>query len=199
MKLKPSAILFDMDGVLVDSLESWWASLNHSLKNFNYKPVTREEFITKYWGHDLYDNLQTMNIPEKVGHFCNTVYSSHIGNIHIYPETQSTLEKLKSYRKTIITNTPKDCTVQILKRFEIDNYFEFVLTSDDVSMAKPNPEIVLKSCELLNVKPKNVVLVGDTDSDVQAGHKAGCKVIGINVKADHTINNVSEITHIVKI
>ena len=199
MKLKPAAILFDMDGVLVDSLDSWRISLNHSLKNFNYKPLTREEFIKKYWGHDLYDNLKTMNIPEKVGHFCNTVYSNHIGNIHIYPETKNTLEKLQGYKKTIITNTPKDCAVQILKRFGINNYFEFILTSDDVSMAKPNPEIVLKSCELLKVNPKNVVLVGDTNSDVQAGHKAGCKVIGINIEADYTVKNILEITDIIKI
>jgi len=199
MKLKPAAILFDMDGVLVDSLDSWWISLNHSLENFNYKPLTRVEFIKKYWGHDLYDNLQTMNIPEKVGHFCNNVYSTHINNIHIYSETKKTLEKLQNYRKTIITNTPKDCTVQILKRFEINNYFEFILTSDDVSMAKPDPEIVLKSCELLKVKPEEVVLVGDTNSDVQAGHKAGCLVIGINIEADYTIKNISEITDIIKI
>ena len=64
----------------------------------------------------------------------------------------------------------------------------------DVKMSKPNPEIVIKSCKLLNLKPKEVILVGDTKSDVEAGRAAGCKVIGINVDADYTVKNISELT-----
>ena len=199
MKLKPSAILFDMDGVLVDTLNAWWLSLNISLKAFNYKIIIREEFIEKYWGHDLYDNLKTMNIPLKVGTYCNNVYGEHIDMIKIYPETKDTLQKLNKYKKSIITNTPKDSAVQILKRFDIEKYFEFILTSDDVTMAKPNPEIVLKSCKMLNANPTEVVLVGDTESDVKAGKAAGCNVIGINVDADYTISNLSELITILNL
>jgi len=196
MKLEPSAILFDMDGVLVDTLDAWWLSLNISLKAFNYVTISKEEFIEKYWGHDLYDNLKTMNIPLEVGTYCNNVYGEHIDMIKIYPETKDTLQKFSKYKKSIITNTPKNCTVQILKRFDIEKYFEFILTSDDVTMAKPDPEIVLKSCKMLNANPTEVVLVGDTESDVKAGKAAGCKVIGINVDADYTISNLSELTTI---
>lgn len=199
MRLKPSAILFDMDGVLVDSLDSWWSSLNSSLKAFSYKPISREEFIKKYWGHDLFDNLKMMGIPLKVGKFCNNVYGEYVGKIKIYPDTKDTLEKLANYRNSIITNTPKDCAVRILKRFDIYSYFELVLTSDDVSIAKPNPEIVLKSCKLLNVNPKDVVLVGDTDSDVKAGKAAGCTVIGINVKADYTVKSLSGLLSLISL
>jgi len=198
MKLKPSAILFDMDGVLVDSLDAWWQSLNSSLKTFNYKEVTRDEFIKKYWGHDLYDNMTNMNIPLKVGRFCNTVYGQHVDEVKIYSETKDTLEKLKDYKKSVITNTPKDCAVQILKKLKINSYFDLILTSDDVKMAKPSPEIVLKSCKLLNVKPEDVVLIGDTTSDVKAGTAAGCKVIGIKVDADFTVDNISGILSLVE-
>ena len=197
MKLKPSAILFDMDGVLVDTLDSWWYALNNALEANGYKKITKKEFFKKYWGHDLFDNLKSMNIPLRVGKFCNKVYGEQIGKIKIYPDTKDTLKKLNKYKKSIITNTPKDCTIQILKKFNIDSFFEFVLTSDDVKMAKPNPEIVLKSCKLLGVSPSKVVLVGDTDSDVKAGRAAGCKVIGINVDADFTIKKLSELTSII--
>ena len=193
MKFKPRAILFDMDGVLVDSLDAWWISLNKSLEAYNYEPISREKFIEKYWGHDLYDNLKTMEIPMEIGNFCNNVYGENINLIKIYTKTKYTLEKLTSYKKSIITNTPKDCAIQILKKFDIQKHFEFVLTSDDVAMAKPDPEIVLKSCEMLDVKPSEVILVGDTDSDVKAGRAAGCIVVGINVKADYTIKDISEL------
>lgn len=193
MKLKPKAILFDMDGVLVDSLDSWWLSLNSALEVYNQKKISRDEFIKKYWGHDLYDNIKKMKLPLEIARFCNNLYGNNIGRIKIYKETKPTLEKLKKYKKAIITNTPKDCAIQILKKFDIEKFFEFVMTSDDVTMAKPNPEIVLKSCKRLKVDPKDIVLVGDTDSDVKAGRKAGCKVVGVNVEADYTIKNISEL------
>ena len=198
MKLKPSAILFDMDGVLVDSLDSWWFALNSALKAYNHKQISKDEFLERYWGHDLYDNIERMNLPVEVGRFCNNVYGEHIDRIKIYNETKDTLQKLRNYKKAIITNTPKDCAVQILKRFDIEKYFKFVVTSDDVSMAKPSPEIVLKACERLNVDPEDVILVGDTDSDVKAGRAAGCKVVGINVEADYTIRDLSDLTKLIK-
>jgi HAD superfamily hydrolase (TIGR01509 family) len=197
MKLKPGAILFDMDGVLVDSLDSWWLSLNTALKKYNHNAMSKEEFLNKYWGHDLYDNIKKMNLPLEVGRFCNIIYGKNINKIKIYEETRDTLQKLNSYKKAIITNTPKDCTIQILKRFDIEKYFEFVMTSDDVKMAKPNPEIVIKACKKIKVNPENVLLVGDTDSDVEAGREAGCKVIGININADYTIKNISELTTLI--
>jgi len=199
MKLKPDAILFDMDGVLVDSLDSWWSSLNASLQKFNHKKITREEFIEKYWGHDLYDNLDKMGLHREVGTFCNTVYSEHLGAIKLYTDTKNVLQKLNYYKKGVITNTPKDCACQILKRFDIDKFFDIVVTSDEVAKAKPYPDIVLKACKFLGVTPERVVLVGDTDSDVKAGGASGCKVIGINIKADYTINKLSQLTNLIKL
>ena len=198
MKLKPKAILFDMDGVLVDSLDSWWLSLNTALEAFNQKKISKEEFIKKYWGHDLYDNIKKMNLPMEVARFCNNVYGDHITRIKIYKETKPTLEKLVKYKKAIITNTPRNCATQILRQFSIEKFFDFIITSDDVTWGKPNPEIVLKACELLNVEPKDVVLVGDTDSDVKAGKAAGCIVIGLNVDADYVIKNISELVLLLK-
>lgn len=189
-KLRPSAILFDMDGVLVDSLNAWWKSLNQAFENFGYKRISREEFVKKYWGHDLFDNLRTMSLPREIGVFCNRMYGKYVDDVKVYPNAKDVLRKLDSYKKSIITNTPRDSAVKILERFDIRRFFKFVLTSDDVSRSKPDPEIVLKSCELLEVNPENTILVGDTKSDVIAGRAAGCRVIGVNVDADITIENI---------
>lgn len=197
MKLKPSAILFDMDGVLVDSLDSWLSSLNTALRFFNYREITREEFIKKYWGHDLYDNLERMGLSYEIGSFCNSAYCDYLDEVEIYPDTRDTLEKLSRYKKGVITNTPKVCAHEILKEFDIGRYFEIVITSDEVVKGKPDPEIVLRGCEFLGVKPENVILVGDTNSDVKAGGAAGCTVIGLNVEADYTVKNLSELTELI--
>ncbi len=198
-KIKPKAILFDMDGVLVDSLDSWWQSLNHALRYFNQKEITREEFIEKFWGHDLFWNLRKNNLDLKVGKFCNNIYHEHTDDVKIYKDTKETLEKLSKYKKSVITNTPKKCTNKILEKIGIKKYFDFVLTSDDVSIAKPDPEIVLKACSKYNLSFSEVVLVGDTDSDIRAGHKAGCKVIGVKIQADYKINNLKELLKIIEI
>lgn len=196
MKINPKAILFDMDGVIVDSLDSWWKALNHALKTYNLPKISKELFTEKYWGHDLYDNLEKNNLPLKVGRFCNNIYGQHLDGIKIYPDAKKVLEKLSNYQKCIITNTPGDCTKQILKTFNIAKYFDFVLTSDDVKIAKPHPEIVILACKKFKVKPKDAVLIGDTDSDIKAGYAAGCKVIGLNIKADFIVQNLTGILDI---
>jgi len=198
MKLMPSAILFDMDGVLVDSLDSWWKALNSALQKFKHKEITRDEFIKTYWGHDLRANLERLQLNPEVAQFCNVTYENHIDYINIYPDTTSTLTKLASYKKAVITNTPADCARQILKKFEIQQYFKDIITSDDVVRAKPDPEIVFKACERLCVDPKTVILVGDTESDVLAGRTAGCKVVGLNIPADITIQRLFELVDLVQ-
>ena len=197
MKLQPSAILFDMDGVLVDSLDAWWKALNSALKKFKHQELTRDEFIETYWGHDLRENLKRLKLNPKVAPFCNITYGDHLDYIRIYPDTKSALKQLVSYKKAVITNTPTDCARQILKKFDIAQYFEAIITSDDVLNAKPDPEIVFAACKQLGVTPKTALLVGDTESDVKAGRAAGCIVIGLNIDADITIQRLSELTDLV--
>ena len=199
MKLKPKAILFDLDGVLVDSFDAWLAALNDALYLYNHKELTKGEFIDRYWGHDLFDNIKELNLTYEVGEACNKFYKNHIDKIKIFPKTKETLIKLNNYKKGVITNTPKDSAIKVLKQFDIYRYFELVLTSNDVKLSKPNPEIVIKSCKLLNLEPKEILLIGDTKSDIEAGRAAGCKVIGINIDADFTINNISEITNLISV
>ncbi len=198
MKIKPSAIFFDMDGVLIDSLDSWWNALNQALKAFNHKEISKNEFIKKYWGHDLRDNLRKMKLNPNIGNFCNLVYSEHLDRVNIYNDTKDTLLKLNKYIKAIITNTPKDCTKQILKKFDIETYFSLVITSDEVQKAKPDPEIIYAACERLHTSPENVLLIGDTESDVQAGKAAGCTVVGIKIESDYTIERLSELIELVE-
>jgi len=193
MKPTPSALLFDMDGVLIDSLDSWWQALNDALRKFNHKEITREEFIATYWGHDLKANLKRLGLNPEVAPFCNLTYGNHIDAIRIYPDTQQTLQHLTTYRKAIITNTPTDCTRQILRRFHIAHYFEEIVTSDDVKKAKPDPEIIFMACTHLGVDPQTVFLIGDTDSDVKAGRAAGCTVVGLRIPADITIQRLAEL------
>lgn len=198
MKLAPSAILFDMDGVLVDSLDAWWKALNSALQRFKHQEITRDEFSKTYWGHDLKANLRRLHLNPEVAKFCNITYGNHLDSVTIYPETKDVLKSLVSYKKAVITNTPSDCAWQILRKFHIEQYFEEIITSDDVIRSKPDPEIVCKACKRLGVDVTTVLLVGDTESDVKAGRAAGCTVVGLSIPADITIQRLSELPYLLR-
>jgi HAD superfamily hydrolase (TIGR01509 family) len=199
MRLKPGVILFDMDGVLIDSLDLWWHSLNSALKAFNHEEISREDFASNYWGYELSENLRRAGLSPEIGDLCNAIYFKHIDEIRLYPDTLETLQKLDGYKKAIVTNTPKDCARQIYQKLNLEKYFDAIITRDQVARGKPSPEIVFEACERLGVSPMDALLVGDTPSDVKAGKAAGCTVVGINTEADFKIGEISELVQILEI
>jgi HAD superfamily hydrolase (TIGR01509 family) len=196
MKLHPKALLFDMDGVLVDSLDSWWYALNSALKTYGHPGLSREEFVQRFWGYDLYDNLRMLGLPSEIGLFCNRIYGQYLSSTKIYPETLPTLRQLDRFPKAVITNSPRSCVEEILRHFQLMPFFQVVVTSDEVKNGKPDPELVYTACRRLRVSPPQVVLIGDTINDVLAGHAAGCPVVGLNIKADETIHSLLELPKI---
>jgi len=199
MKLEPKALLFDMDGVLVNSIKSWYYSLNEALKTYGKKQVTLEEFEKKFWGRDLQYNLEHMNLSYEILSFCNNIYGDNVGHVEIYPDTINTLEKLDGYNKAVITNTPRTCTNQIIKKYGFNRFFNFFLTSDDVKRGKPSPEIVFMAIKKLDLKPDDVILIGDTKSDIEAGQKAGVKVVGMRINADYRVEKMSDLLNLINI
>lgn len=199
MKLEPKAILFDMDGVLVNSIKSWYYSLNEALRTYEKKEITLKEFEEKYWGRDLQYNLKHMGLSYEILSFCNSLYGDNVGRVEIYPDTISTLKKLKNFDKAVITNTPRSCTAQITKNFGLDSFFNFILTSDDVKRGKPSPEIVFKALERFNLKADDVILIGDTKSDIEAAEKADVRVIGMRIDADYRVESLSEILDLINV
>jgi HAD superfamily hydrolase (TIGR01549 family) len=192
-KLKPDAILFDMDGVLVDSLDSWWAALDDAMRFFKQDGLSREEFVEKYWGQDLYYTLEKLGFDPGIVNRCNLSYENHIDKVKIHQGVKETLERLDGIKKGIVTNTPRNRAFQIVRMLGIEQFFDTIVTSDDVSRGKPSPEIVFKACKNLGVEPEKTILVGDTRSDVDAGHDAGCRVFGIDIVADYTIKDILDL------
>ena len=197
MKIKPTAILFDMDGVIVDSKNAWLSSLNKTLKLFHFNRISQKLFNEKYWGNDVHNTLIDLGLPDEALNLINKFYLNHIDEVNIFPDVKKTLNQLNNYKKAIITNTPKNHAYYLLKKFDIFNIFNIIVTSDDIKVGKPNPEIIIKACELLNVKKNEVIIIGDTISDINAARAIGSTVIGINIKADYYIKNLSDIFKII--
>jgi len=178
------AVLFDLDGVIINSFESWYQAFNAMLRRYGKEEISREEFRVKCWGPDLKHNLDAWNLDEEAGHYCIDKQLELVELIELFPDAKEVLSRIRhKYKVGLVTNTPKKNVARILEHFQLARFFDVVLTGDDVHEGKPNAEMVIEACRRLKVKPENVILVGDTESDFQAGKSAGCTVIGIGTGA----------------
>jgi pyrophosphatase PpaX len=191
------AILFDMDGVVVDSLDAWCHTFNDTLRHFGLKTIPRKEFVKDFGAPIEYDvkkyfEGKTIKEVEKV---YNSNFKKRKKYVELNKQSVETLQKLKRLKIKIglITNSTRFITSTLLKHFKIKKYFDVIVTLDDVKRRKPAPDMILKACKMLKIKPKNTILVGDTINDMIAGRKAGCVTVGYKVNGDYKINMLHEI------
>ncbi|MCK4475142.1 MAG: HAD family hydrolase [Methanophagales archaeon] len=192
------AILFDLDGVIINSFESWYQAFNDMLRAYRKEEMSREEFTEKCWGPDLKHNLTAINLDEEAGKYCINEQLKLTALIELFPGAKEVLSRVREEYKLkvgLVTNTPKKNVHRILEHFHLSDYFDVIVTGDDVKSGKPDAEMVIEACEELKTKPENVILVGDTESDFMAGKSAGCAVIGVGAKSagDTQIKNLSEL------
>ncbi len=181
------AILFDLDGVLINSFESWYHAFNGMLRTYGKEEIGRAEFREKCWGPDLEHNLADLNLGEEAGKYCINEQLKSIGLIELFPGAKDVLSRVREEYKLkvgLVTNTPKENVRAIFEHFQLSNHFDVIVTGDDVKNGKPNAEMVIAACEKLTIKPENAILVGDTEIDFLAGKSAGCAVVGVRAKPE---------------
>lgn len=181
------AILFDLDGVLINSFESWYHAFNGMLRTYGKEEIGRAEFREKCWGPDLEHNLADLNLGEEAGKYCINEQLKLIGLIELFPGVKEVLSRVREEYKLkvgLVTNTPKENVRAIFEHFQLSNHFDVIVTGDDVKNGKPNAEMVIAACEKLTIKPENAILVGDTEIDFLAGKSAGCAVVGVRAKPE---------------
>lgn len=190
---RPDAILFDMDGVLVNTFASWYGSFVDLFAEEYGQSLPRQEFLDRFWGRDLRDIFVELELEMAVPTFCQRYFAQHTDKMEIFNDTKETLAALSAYRKAVITNTPAACTELILHDLGIREYFAQIITGDDVTTGKPDPAIVHKGCQLLGCKPDQAAVVGDHQVDRDAARNAGCRMVGVGIDGDYRIKTLSEL------
>ena len=201
-KVKLKAILFDLDGVILDSFEAWYSVFNHVRKDLKLKEISREEFREKVWGGSVeadaknyYKNMDVKEIKKSY----KKLILKYTHKTKLLPDTEKVLKAIKNKKIKIglVTNTFKEPVLETLKFHKIKNYFGAIVTADDVEKAKPYPDSIIKLCEKLNVMPHEAIVVGDTKNDYKAGKSAGCFVVGLNTDGDLIISKLSDLLELV--
>lgn len=183
------AVIFDMDGVLLDSHDTWFELNNQLLMRTGEKEITRAEFDKKHWGVPLEkEEIEALTGDEKS-------VEAFARSIKIFDGSLLTLDKLKGrYKLGLVTSTPRILVDVVLEHSDMIQYFDAIIALEDAK-PKPSPDGVLQACKLLSVKPNEAIFLGDLPVDVEAGKAAGVKTIAIapTQGADFSIGSVKEL------
>ena len=205
--MNPKAIMFDVDGTLLD-LEALVIALQTACKKLGLRIITRDEIYHEIIGfniHEGYDHIYP-DKPELYDKFIELWHSEYDKQPKILlPTVRETLEKIhdRGIKIGLATTKSKITTEMFLNKTPIP--YDALITSTDTKKVKPNPEPLLACAKKLGVAIRDTWFVGDHIFDIQAGQNAGCaKSIGVltgvaskkdfeKQNADLIINTISEL------
>ncbi len=181
---KIKAVIFDMDGVLVDSLPAHYKSyvriysrlgINYTLKEFIAKDITAG--ATNAIPRMLREHNKTADTKKLLREKNRITIRQRIplndGILMLLKEL-----KKKKYKLAVASGGTRDFASSMLKRNKIRKYFNAVVTGQDHVKKKPHPDIFLKAAKKLSVKPSECVVIEDAHDGVAAARRANMKVIG---------------------
>lgn len=182
------AVIFDMDGVLIDAKEWHYDALNEALIPFGF-------FIDRTLHEKQLDGLPTskklqflsdhFDLPKHLHGLINRVKQDRtlrIANLKCYPNPShiAMFNRLKGeYKIACATNSIRETSQMMLSKAGILNYLDNLLSNEDVTNPKPDPEIYLKSLQALGLHPSEAVVVEDNEHGMEAAKRAGIKVIAV--------------------
>ena len=194
------AVLFDMDGVLVDSFEAWVCLMNATALHFGFPPVGREQFRAVY-GQPTEEDVR-MFFPGRTVAEVEDFYDAHFGDYtqHVEgnPEAPGVLAALREMGVgvAVITNTPSLLARRILDGLGLAP--DELVGGSDVPAPKPAPDMVLRACGLLGVVPEDALVVGDSAYDRQAAAAAGVRFAGLGIDGGVRLERLGELIALVR-
>lgn len=185
------AILFDLDGVLVDATEWHYEALNKALHLFGFN-ITRYEHLSAYNGLPTRKKLEMLSVEKKLPcalhgliNRLKQIYTKDEIRARCRPvfEKEYMLSRLKNegFRLAVCSNAIGDSVELMIRQSGLYDYFEFVLSNEDVGRPKPDPEIYTKAIMRLSLTPEEVVIVEDAPHGIEAARRSGgrlCQVTG---------------------
>ncbi len=207
------AILFDLDGTLIDTNNLIIQSFKHTLKKHIGRDVPESD-ILMHFGEPLLDSLARYDAAN--AHILIQTYRAHNEAVHdeLTKEivgVKETLRELKTLgiKIGVVTSKSRKIAERGLKLFNLDELMEVFITPEDTAKHKPDAEPVLKACELLGVSPEETIMVGDSHYDILCGKNAGAKACLVKYTAlpmekimqhspDYAVDKMNDILEIVR-
>ncbi len=189
------AILFDLDGVLIQSYEVWFELVKAAARDLVGKAVSREDFAAG-WGQGIEADVERF-FPRRsvaeVERYYDAHFLEHAPHLIVNSDATPVLRELRSrgIPTVLVTNTPGALAREILRAAKLA--LDAVVGGTDVPHAKPAPDMIVRAAELVGVVPAEALVVGDTEFDRAAAWAAGAKFAGLGIKGDFTLRRLGEV------
>ena len=189
------AVLWDLDGVLIDSFEVWFHLLNATSRAFGGIEISRQVMVDG-WGQGIAADVERWfphkTVAETEAHY-HAHFMEHASHLRVDPDARAVTAELRrrGTAQALITNTPAPLAREILgvAKLELDD----VVGGTDVPNAKPAPDMVREACRRLGVAASEAIVVGDSRYDLEAARGAGVACIGLRMDADARIERVGDL------
>lgn len=202
--------IFDLDGVIVDTAKYHylaWKKLANSLgidftenENEQLKGVSRERSLQKIltWGNKSLSSDEFTDLMAKK----NTDYLSYIDKMdatEVLPDVDRVIGLISEYNQPIALGSASKNAKPILEKVNLLSKFDAIVDGNDVSRAKPDPEVFVNAAKLLGVDEQSCIVFEDSVAGVEAANIAGMVSIGIGSEevlghADHVFKDFTEIS-----
>ncbi|MBU0730879.1 MAG: HAD family phosphatase [Proteobacteria bacterium] len=202
MATKIKAIVFDMDGVLIEAKDWHYDALNRALGLFGME-ISRYDHLVTYDGLPTRKKLEMLSLeqglPRPLHEFINDIkqqYTMEIVHAKCKPTFfhEYALAKLKNdgYRMAVGSNSVRQSVEVMLAKANIMHNFEFVLSNEDVVKGKPDPEMYITAIERLRVSPKECLIIEDNEKGLKAAYASGAHVMKVDTVEDVNYVNITQ-------
>src|SRR6058998_1769713 len=178
------AVLFDIDGTLLDTRDAWVAAFDAGLAAIRKTSLPGSE-AAQWIGTPIEViyaercGLSGDELAKAVIKFQRVEAESVHDGMRAYPGVREALASLAAWELATVSNKRRDTSVEALRATGLLPFFALVLGGDSVPRKKPAPDPILKAASALGVHPTECAIVGDTEVDVRAGKAAGARTVGV--------------------
>jgi beta-phosphoglucomutase-like phosphatase (HAD superfamily) len=194
------AVVFDMDGVLIDAREWHYEALNRALALLGYE-ITRYEHVSTYDGLPTRRKLEMLTaergLPPQLHGFLNSLkqqYTMELVATRCRPvfHHEYALARLKAagYRLGLASNSIRSTVQEMMLRASLADYLDVLISNEDVTRAKPDPEMYTMAMSRLGVHPSSTLIVEDNDNGVKAATASGAHVMVVGGPDDVTLQAI---------
>jgi HAD superfamily hydrolase (TIGR01509 family) len=198
---KIKAVIFDMDGVLIDAKDWHYDALNKSLAIFGLK-ISRHDHLNTFDGLSTGQTLKMLSeihvLPVTLHSFINEMkqqYTMDLTHQLCKPtfQHQYALSKLKQqgYQLAVASNSIRNTVKVMMDKSSLIEYLSFYLSNQDVTNSKPDPEIYNLAISRLGFKPEECVIVEDNDIGLKAAIASGAHVLKVETVHDVNFDNIT--------
>ena len=182
-ELKNNLIISDVDGTIFRTEMVNFLSYKFAFEKHGYN-LEFDEYMEKMFGKFYKQFIPVMikgssnEVVESIHDVKKCVYKDYLSHATLNEHLINIFLSMKSqYYLAIVSTACKENTIEIMKRFDIFDIFDLIITQEDVHRTKPDPEGFLKAIDYFRVEAKNTLIFEDSDVGIQAALKTGASIL----------------------